>query len=552
MWDQPTSESLKIQPKFELNQEFSFDPQAYAKGVLPNGKDFRILIDTGATSSYFSKDFYDNNPDLHTLPKYKLRGGCIYMGNSEWVPCLFVIPLTFQIDNQAFEVFTIVCKMANSDFVWGMKEIIEMEGILCTRLMKYKFLNRSPKLYPVKPFILPADNSHHVVELQVDFPQEISGHAILKLLLVPGQVLFTVKAPVTRNKISLEISNNTKTRITGSPSQSVGILDVHSVGYFHVGLDLVKKTFLQNYKFKTLNELNLQFNRMIDEANRANKHHQPPGLKPGGSQDPYPWLDPDDPRHKLTDKQILECTVDLSTSCLTNREKCSLMRMIKRYKRAFSSHDEIGECPNIQLNIDVIDDSPFFVPMYNTSHTSPVMLITRKVTQDKRPVVDFCLLNTRIRWQNTASQLMHDICNILGKSGCEVMSCIDIKDVFHSIRLNERSKEFCGILPYFRSTHYRYEVLAMGLAISPAAWLMYVNVLLDTFGPHKKSFIAIMDDLLIHSSKEDHFKLIKMLLEGLCAHGLKLSEEEPAFPKRTHSHGKCFQYQGMSNDNTTY
>ena len=118
---------------------------------------------------------------------------------------------------------------------------------------------------------------------------------------------------------------------------------------------------------------------------------------------------------------------------------------------------------------------------------------------------------------------MRDICNILGKSGCEVMSCMDIKDAFYSIRLNERSKEFCSILPYFGSTHYHYEVLPMGLAISPAAWLMYVNVLLNTFGPHKKSFIAIMDDLLIHSSKEDHFKLIEMLLEGLCAHGLKLS-----------------------------
>ena len=151
------------------------------------------------------------------------------------------------------------------------------------------------------------------------------------------------------------------------------------------------------------------------------------------------------------------------------------------------------------------------------------MLITRKVTQDKCPVVDFHLLNTRIRWRNTASPLMHDICNILGKSGCKVMSCVDIKDAFHSIRLNERSKEFCGILPYFGSTHYHYEVLPMGLAISPAVWLMYVNVLLDMFGPHKKSFIAIMDDLLIHSSKEDHFKLIEMLLEGLCEHGLKLS-----------------------------
>ena len=121
---------------------------------------------------------------------------------------------------------------------------------------------------------------------------------------------------------------------------------------------------------------------------------------------------------------------------------------------------------------------------------------------------------------------MSDIYNILRKSHCEVMSCVDIKDVFHSIHLNERSKEFCRILPYFGSTHYCYEVLPMGLAISPAAWLMYVNMLLDTFGKYKRSFIAIMDDLLIHSSKEKHFLLIKLLLEGLCKHGLKLSPKK--------------------------
>ena len=66
----------------------------------------------------------------------------------------------------------------------------------------------------------------------------------------------------------------------------------------------------------------------------------------------------------------------------------------------------------------------------------------------------------------------------------------------------------------------------MGLAISPAAWLTYVNMLLDTFGDDKKSFSAIMDDLLIHSSKKAHFDLIEKLLKGLCLHGLKLSPKK--------------------------
>ena len=29
--------------------------------------------------------------------------------------------------------------------------------------------------------------------------------------------------------------------------------------------------------------------------------------------------------------------------------------------KAFSLRDEIGKCPNIKIDIDVVDDSPFFV-----------------------------------------------------------------------------------------------------------------------------------------------------------------------------------------------
>ena len=58
----------------------------------------------------------------------------------------------------------------------------------------------------------------------------------------------------------------------------------------------------------------------------------------------------------------------------------------------------------------------------STSHTSPIMLITRKLTKDKRPVVDFRLLNTRtLRW-NTSITLMSEVLSILGNSECEVLS----------------------------------------------------------------------------------------------------------------------------------
>ena len=55
----------------------------------------------------------------------------------------------------------------------------------------------------------------------------------------------------------------------------------------------------------------------------------------------------------------------------------------------------------------------------STSHTSHVMLITRKLTKDTRPVVDFRLLNSRILRRNTSIPLMSDVLSILQNSECD-------------------------------------------------------------------------------------------------------------------------------------
>ena len=106
----------------------------------------------------------------------------------------------------------------------------------------------------------------------------------------------------------------------------------------------------------------------------------------------------------MTDEEILDKYIDLSSSDLNTEEKSTLMGIIKSHKEAFSLRDEIGKCPNIKIDIDVIDDLPFFVrpfPLHeedktimrkymgilsknNTTHTSPVILVARKGTKNKR------------------------------------------------------------------------------------------------------------------------------------------------------------------------
>ena len=156
---------------------------------------------------------------------------------------------------------------------------------------------------------------------------------------------------------------------------------------------------------------------------------------------------------------------------------------------------------------------------------SPVMLITRKLTKDKRPVVDFRLLNTRILRRNTSIPLMSDLLSILGNSECVIVSCVDIKDAYHSIRLTDKSKEYCGILPYFGSPIYRYEVLPTGIACAPQIWMDYIISILSEL-EDKKKYITIMDDLLIHSTKVAHWKLLEQLLRSMCKNGLRLSPKK--------------------------
>ena len=74
--------------------------------------------------------------------------------------------------------------------------------------------------------------------------------------------------------------------------------------------------------------------------------------------DKYPWLDDSDERKYMTDSEILEKYINLDNSCLTESEKVQLRDMIYKYKEVFSLRDEIGMCPNIEIDIDVTDKMP--------------------------------------------------------------------------------------------------------------------------------------------------------------------------------------------------
>ena len=138
-----------------------------------------------------------------------------------------------------------------------------------------------------------------------------------------------------------------------------------------------------------------------------------------------------------------------------------------------------------------------------TPHSRPIMLISRKVMQEKRVVTDFRHLNVTIAKNNLAYPLVWDTFSVLGNSKCKILSLLDLKDAFHSLRHLEDSKRYCGILPYFGRTSYIYQRMPMGLNISHSIWQSYINTILECL-QSRKHCEAIMDSLLLFTPSKGH------------------------------------------------
>ena len=94
-----------------------------------------------------------------------------------------------------------------------------------------------------------------------------------------------------------------------------------------------------------------EFNKIVEMVKQEEE---------GNQKEKYPWLDDMDERKYMIDREILEKYIDLRDSCLDDSERKQVMEMYD-YKDVFSLRDEIGTCLNIEVNIEVTDNSPFFI-----------------------------------------------------------------------------------------------------------------------------------------------------------------------------------------------
>ena len=150
-----------------------------------------------------------------------------------------------------------------------------------------------------------------------------------------------------------KVTNSTHETVTFDPQVMQGIVDLRLLGYYKIRQGVLQQNLSCMYRFEPVRKVCDQFNRLINTLKREEEETC--------NTDKYPWLDDKDERKYMTDKEILDKYIDLDSSCLTKWEKLKLRNLIYDYKDAFSLRDEIGMCPNIKVEIDITDKSPFFI-----------------------------------------------------------------------------------------------------------------------------------------------------------------------------------------------
>ena len=245
----------------------------------------------------------------------------------------------------------------------GMKNIFELEVVIDSRESCFSFLSRSMPFFPITKVEV-APTSQKMVIVEAPFIEELLGMAMVKILDMRVQTTNMLKLKFIWNKVVLKITNKTCKTVAFDRMEMMGVVDLRSLGFYKIKQEVLQEHLSRHYHFELADNVCDQYNRLINLMRKEEEK----------SEGKFMWLDDTDERKHMTDREILDKNVNLDNSCLTKVEKEQVRDLLYQYKDAFSLRDEIGLCPNIEIEIDLTDKSPFFIRPFHANEDDKVIL----------------------------------------------------------------------------------------------------------------------------------------------------------------------------------
>ena len=421
--------------KTQLYSMLTYLDDGMMTGTYDNTHDIPIYIDNGSTLNIMPTHFYDNAYYLHHVPKVPMAAKTIHTGNGP-VKTHFWIDILLNIQGCMLQFKLLVCDMQAQTGILLSKMALEQLQTWQDYSNNMLYVKQAAiPLHAIQDIkLLPERKT--TIEVIADRTNELQYKEIIEgqgIVWVwsndSSKPLQPIVATFHNDKTLITFENTTGQTQCISKGAKVAVVDMRSkdggmtnfewdiptddegnlVLYAHTFASSLEPTKLAN------EDPVLQAETKITVPQTPNKHT----VKTDNTQDPYPWLDSDDPRCKMTDEEILCLKVPFDKSILTAAEKEWLIKLMLENTAAFSIRDEISTCPYFEVKLKLRDDKPFFVRPYNiredqkpiiqkemdrleklgiickglTGYSSPVLLVKRKQQNLYRVVTDFRVLN---------------------------------------------------------------------------------------------------------------------------------------------------------------
>ena len=512
--------------------EIQLDARNYCKGYLPSGQSLLCLFDSGATQSLIGSGTVCESSYLSKLPKIDIDPVKFRIGNGEFLYAKQAIKPHVKFQGKQFKLFTIIAEnFAGPDILLGTSTLKELRGSL-------DFVTNTFKVRPKKTWFSPTSDvvirpgQARIIHVKGRLPKHMKNSAVL-VQSTPFLARFCPTSMLLKFQHSiapLRICNNTSKPLFFKHGTPIAVTNLEN--FVHVTESIPLECIKPSQPVHSVSST------------------QASNLKR------YPHLTPDDPESKFTTLELLKQGINLKDSILTTDQKSEFYNVLAENHDAFSLYGEVGTCPNFEVDIHLTDTSPFYIRPYpvsddqkrlidkeltklvklgilqqgHTPYTSPVLLVKKKDTNDRRVVCDLRYLNSRCVSANSDVVTISDILQKLGKSNCKVFSVLDLKSAFHCLKLSPSSMAYTGLASYRGGPTYFHKKLPMGLKISTSVFSQKINNILSKI-PNSSSFCqAVHDDILVYSETvELHFKHLSLILQALVTHGLKVSAKKCKF-----------------------
>ena len=173
-----------------------------------------------------------------------------------------------------------------------------------------------------------------------------------------------IKLKFIRNKAVLKDTNKMHESVTFGKTKMMGIIDLRSLCFYKIKQEVLQEHLGRHYHFELADDVCDQYNSFVNLMRKEEEN----------SEGKFPWLEDIDERKYKMDREILDKYMNLDNSCLTKTEKTQVRDLLYKYKDVFSLRNEIGLCPNIEIEIDITDKSPFFIRPFHVNEEDKLIL----------------------------------------------------------------------------------------------------------------------------------------------------------------------------------